>query len=157
MIVVSDASPLITLLNVGRLDLLRELYGGVVIPTAVLDEVAARGPVPGFPPGWVAVRDPAGPPPAETAGLGAGETAALTLAREVVADGVVIDERRGRAVAAALGLRPVGLLAVVVEAKRAGLIPAVGPVLDELVAAKFRLSAALRADILELADEADVV
>ena len=155
MIVVSDASPLITLLNVGRLKLLRDLYGSLVIPSAVLAEVTAPGTIAGFPPGWIVVQDPAGPPPAETAGLGAGETAALTLAREIVADEVVIDERRGRAVAAALGLRAVGLLAVVVEAKRAGLIPEVGPVLDELVAAKFRLSAALRADILDLADEAD--
>lgn len=43
MIVVSDASPLIALSAVGRLDLLRELFGSVLIPAAVYAEVVQAG------------------------------------------------------------------------------------------------------------------
>lgn len=39
MIVVSDASPLIALLSVGRFDVLQKLFGEVLIPPAVYDEV----------------------------------------------------------------------------------------------------------------------
>ena len=120
MIVVSDASALVTLLNVGRLGLLRELYARVLVPSAVSGEVLARGPVGGFPPDWIEIRDPAGPAPPETAGLGAGETAALTLARELSADAVVIDERRGRAVASALGLPAIGETAAFTDVRVAG-------------------------------------
>lgn len=43
MIVVSNASPLINLARIGDLDLLRRLYGEVVIPEAVWDEVVVSG------------------------------------------------------------------------------------------------------------------
>jgi hypothetical protein len=49
MIVVSDTSPLTTLKQIGRVELLRELYGEVLIPEAVRDELsAAHESLPGF-------------------------------------------------------------------------------------------------------------
>ena len=153
MIVVSDASPLIALLNVGRIDLLRDLYDTILVPPAVAEEVLAGDPPAGFPPDWIEVRAPGIEAPAETAGLGAGETAALTLSVEIAAEIVVIDERRGRAVARALGLTAVGLLKVVLDAKAAGLIPSVQPVLAELGDADFRISDDLRAEVLRRAGE----
>ena len=41
MIVVSDTSPVLSLALIGRLDLLRELYGSIVIPAAVWQEIMA--------------------------------------------------------------------------------------------------------------------
>lgn len=46
-IVAADASPLITLAPIGAFDLLRELFGGFVVTTAVRDEVMAGGTRPG--------------------------------------------------------------------------------------------------------------
>ncbi len=155
MIVVSDASPLVALLNAGRISLLQDLHGRVLIPTAVRNEVLRRGPIQGFPPDWIVVADPAGPPPPEAASLDPGETAALTLALELAADLVVVDERRGRRVAAELGLPYVGLLGLVAQAKAAGVIPSARPVIDELIVAGLHVSAKLRAEVLELVDEAD--
>ena len=43
MIVVSDASPLITLARAGHLELLRDFYGGILIPRAVHEEVTVAG------------------------------------------------------------------------------------------------------------------
>jgi len=48
VIVVSDTSPITNLAAIGQLDLLRHLYGSIVIPEAVYTEMVAAGkPVPG--------------------------------------------------------------------------------------------------------------
>ena len=41
MIVVSDTTPLISLLKISRIDLLEKLFGDVLIPQAVFDELTA--------------------------------------------------------------------------------------------------------------------
>lgn len=87
-------------------------------------------------------------------GLDPGETAALALAVEIHADAILVDERRGRAVAIQLGLRTIGILGPLVQAKSAGLLPAVEPVLDALRRdAGFWISEALRQQVLKLAGE----
>jgi len=65
--------------------------------------------------------------------LGAGEAEAIALALELRADTLLMDERRGRIAAAAAGLKVIGLLGVLLEAKHQGAIPATKPVLDELI------------------------
>ena len=45
--IVADAGPLIGLARIERLDLVRELFGGVVVPTAVADELHLRSHRPG--------------------------------------------------------------------------------------------------------------
>jgi uncharacterized protein len=86
--------------------------------------------------------------------LDAGEIAALALALERGIKDILIDERAGRAVAEQLGLRPFGLLGVLINAKRKGHIPAVLPLLDRLQdGAKFRMSAALRDQVAGLTGE----
>jgi len=43
VIVVSDTSPILNLAAIGRLDLLHQCYGQVLIPQAVWDEIGAIG------------------------------------------------------------------------------------------------------------------
>jgi predicted nucleic acid-binding protein len=59
-------------------------------------------------------------------------TVRRALALERHADLILVDERIGRRVAMALGLRVTGLLGVLAEAKRAGLIERVKPFIEDL-------------------------
>ena len=43
MIIISDTSPIINLAVIGQLDLLQKLYGRVVIPQAVYEEIVIEG------------------------------------------------------------------------------------------------------------------
>jgi hypothetical protein len=86
--------------------------------------------------------------------LDTGEIAALALALERGIRDILIDERAGRAVAVNLGLRPSGLLGLLIRAKREGHVSAVLPLLDRLQAgARFRVSEVLRAQIASITSE----
>ena len=122
MIVVSDTSPLTALLTVGEARLLPELFAEVVIPEAVRDELLRTH---ALLPAWVRVEPVKNV--AEAARLGrlvdTGEAEAIALARELHADRLLIDERRGRKLAAQEGVAVIGLLGVILLARRNGLIP----------------------------------
>ena len=161
LIVVSDASPLVALSAVGRVDLLRSLYERVVVPEAVDGEVAAAGAdAPGASvvraADWIEVRRVLDQRLVQAllGDVDRGEAEAITLAVETGADLLLTDERRGRAVAARLHQRVVGACGVLVEAKAKGLLPAVRPVLDALASdAGFRIGDRLRARVLDAAGE----
>ena len=88
--------------------------------------------------------------------LDVGEAEAIALAVEIQADQVLIDERRGRLVAARFNLRCTGILGILVEAKSQGLIAEVKPLLDALVnEAGFWIAKPLYNSVLRLADEID--
>ena len=62
-----------------------------------------------------------------------GEAEAIALAVELKADLILLDERKGRVIAARLGLRFIGLLGMLVEAKHRSLISAVRPIMNDLI------------------------
>jgi predicted nucleic acid-binding protein len=119
---------------VGQLDLVRLTFGRVLVPRAVLTELIQLGTPADVAAAlqgadWLDVHDD---PTPENLGLDPGETAAILLARRLHADAVLIDERRGRAVAQRLGLVVVGTLGVLAGAKRVGAVEAVGGIVDQL-------------------------
>lgn len=157
MHVVSNSSPLINLARIGRLTLLRELFGVLIVPDAVWQEVVVEG---------------AGQPGADEVrsaewiqrqavmntqlvqalqqDLDAGEAEAIALSLELGADLLLMDENLGRQTARHLGLRYIGLIGALVMAKRRGLISAVKPHLDMLRdIAGFRVDAALYDHVLK--------
>ncbi len=135
-LVVADTSPLIKLVGVALLDLLPQLYGRVLIPERVLAEYQA-GVSPPDPDlstiAWVQI-ERATIDPVLLDDLDLGEAAAISLAEAHGARAVVMDDRVGRRIAHARGLGVIGSLAVLVRAKTVGLIPAVRPGMDQMIA-----------------------
>ncbi|NET61222.1 MAG: DUF3368 domain-containing protein [Symploca sp. SIO2E6] len=164
MIVVSDTSPITNLAAIGKLDLLHQLYTNIVIPVAVYTEMVG---VDKFVPGavevqtlpWITTQTVANAQSvvdiqASQDNIDLGEAEAIILALELKADLLLMDERRGRALAANYGLSVTGLLGVLLQAKRNGLIRAVKPVIDELIEeADFRVGSQLYAIVLQTAGE----
>jgi hypothetical protein len=136
IVVVADTSPLIALQRIDQLGLLKALFEEVLVPPAVARELAPRLTLPA----WIHERALQQPIAREVlrASLGPGESEAISLALEIHADQLILDERAGRRVAEALGLRVAGVLGLLVLSKQRGLIPAVRPHVDVLLATGFR-------------------
>jgi len=155
MIVVSNSSPLIALGRVGRLDLLPAVFDRIVIPEAVYHEVVVNAPSTAGAnvlrnASWLTVR-----PIQDTirrdyllSSLDIGESEAIVLAQELRSDWLLLDEIKARSMARRLSIRIAGTGALLGMAKQRGTLPLVKPLLDELVAQDFRISADVYRTIL---------
>jgi predicted nucleic acid-binding protein len=85
--------------------------------------------------------------------MGPGETQVLMLALESRDAIVVLDDALARQTAENLGIRLTGTLGLLLDAKRAGIIAVVAPLLDRLQSLRFRLAPHTRAAVLKLAGE----
>jgi predicted nucleic acid-binding protein len=126
MIVVADISPLNYLIRLGRPDVLREIYGRVLVPHAVLTEMQhpdAPSEVRAWafaPPAWLEQKRVQQLDETLASELGAGEREAISIALEVSADVLLIDERTGRQQAEARHIEVAGTLAVLLQASLRG-------------------------------------
>jgi uncharacterized protein len=157
--VISDTSPLQYLFQTGLLGTLRLLFGKIVVPDAVAEELTAgRGLAVSVPDprdhDWMFIQR-AGRinPDLQAMGLGGGETEALAIASESPAALVLLDDRDARRYAKKQGMDYTGTVGILILAKRAGHIPAVLPVLDRLESLRFRLDPEMRQEVLRLAGE----
>lgn len=156
MKVVSNTSPLINLSRIGRLDLLKSLFGELWIPRAVWQEVVVQGE--GMmgaawvrDASWIRTFDIQNQPLslALQQQLDSGESEAIALALETHADVLLMDERLGRETAQHLGIRCVGLMGILLATKRQGIIDAGRPLLEALRnTAGFRIGPALYQQVL---------
>jgi predicted nucleic acid-binding protein len=153
-VVIADSSALIALQRVGRLELLHGLFGEVVVPGAVAREVERGGLAL---PSWLKVHGLRGDAPSElySRNLGGGEREVIALALELGTRRVVLDDLAARRAAREQALEVVGTAALLYLAKRRGLLNAVRPTLDHLLAEGFRLSPTVYAAILEAAGESE--
>jgi hypothetical protein len=86
--------------------------------------------------------------------LDRGEAEAIVLAEESHAEYLLIDEKLGRSVAEARGLKVVGLLGVLLVAKKTGIVPSIGALIANLeTQAGFFVSAPIKRSILTEAGE----
>lgn len=130
------------LIDLDHVWLLPQLFQEVVIPTKVAQELSQNQDQAFLvkwhgvqASDWLAIRSPKQPLlPQQPTGkpLDPGETEAIALALELQADLLLIDERAGFKVAQSLHIRTLGVLGILIEAKRTRLIPSVKPLLDQL-------------------------
>ncbi|MGB3588575.1 MAG: hypothetical protein WBA23_18655 [Tunicatimonas sp.] len=125
--VVSNTTPIISLLKLNRLELLQQLYQEIYIPLAVYNEIEA-GKVKGYyqdlvEVDWInicRVRDDQAVK--YFLDLDAGESEAIILATEMNADLIILDETLGRFHAEHADLKVTGTIGVLIKAKAKGLI-----------------------------------
>ncbi|NJL11030.1 MAG: DUF3368 domain-containing protein, partial [Calothrix sp. SM1_7_51] len=164
MIIVSDTSPITNLAAIGQLDMLHQLYGNVIIPQAVYNEMVGAGKVvPGAVEvqtlSWIQTKAVSHSQQVTTIlenqeNIDLGEAEAIALSLELKADLLLIDERRGRTVATSYGLNVTGLLGILLQAKKQALIPAIKPLIDSLITqANFRVSPQLYVMMIKNASE----
>lgn len=161
MIVVCNTSPLTNLAAIGQFDLLRQLYVELRIARGVWEELNAGGKRwPGCDnvasADWIQQRAVKNQPLITVLqrDLDRGEAESIALALELGADLVLLDEREGRRAAKRLGLRVVGVVGILLEAKACGAVERVRPHLDALrQAAGFYLDESLYRSALALAGE----
>lgn len=158
--VICNTSPLQYLYQLDLLPVLQTLVARIIVPPAVVQELAVgRAQGVRLPDltvlDWVTVRQPVSAPalPLIT-DLGPGETAVLALALEAPDAVVLLDDALARQVAAALHIRFRGTLGVLLDAKRAGVVSCITPLLEQLHALRFHLSPRTRDLILTMAGEA---
>ncbi len=161
MIVVSNTSPLTNLAAIGQFELLRQLYDSVHIPVGVWEELNAQekrwpGADAVDASEWIdrhVVRDQI-LVTALRRDLGRGEAEAIALATELGAELILLDEKEGRHAAQRLGLRAIGVVGILIDAKARGAVVSVRPLLDALRrVAGFYLSDTLYDSVLEIAHE----
>jgi predicted nucleic acid-binding protein len=163
VIVVSDTSPVSNLILVNHIHLLPQLFGTIIIPEAVYQELLANGsnhPVIKTIQAidWLEVCSVTNQQQVEALerdrNLDPGEANAIVLALELQATQLLIDERLGRLEAKRQGLRITGILGVLLAAKNKALLSEVCPVIDALIQqANFRINPQLYREVLQLAGE----
>jgi predicted nucleic acid-binding protein len=146
MMVVSDTSPLRYLIAAGRTNLVEHLFGRVLIPRGVEQEltdpstpIAVRQWMAQRPP-WLQVRGVPQPDPHLARRLDRGEAQAIQLAIDLRADFLLMDERRGRQIAAAQGVTVIGVLGILLDSHRQALIQNPFEIVAELRSTGFRVS-----------------
>lgn len=145
MIVVADTSPINYLILIGHVDILEILYGRILIPHAVHEEMLhpkAPKSVRAWasdPPHWLELLSPSTTLAPAAPRLDRGEVEAIALAEEIHADWLLIDETAGRDEAARRGLQTIGTLGILLEAHRSALLD-LPTTIDRLQAVGFRAS-----------------
>ncbi len=159
-VIVCNAGPLIALTGIGQAALLRELFGEVLVPAEVREEVETGGgcgtgadlfkTVP-----WLHVVSLAQESdPLLVSMSDRGEAATIALALEKSASLVLMDEVKGRRVARDVyGLAVIGTGRLLVEAKRASLISRVRPLIEQMRTNGYWMSNGIVGEILRQAGE----
>ncbi len=154
MIVISDTSPINYLVLIDEINLLPKLFGEIIIPPSVLDELkSSKAPLKvqkwlDTKPNWLEVRTVLSVD--SSIKLGAGETEAISLAKEINADLILIDDKKARQAAIERGLKVAGTINILELASIKNLLE-MKDAFDKLQKTNFRISQKIIDEILERA------
>lgn len=147
--IISDTSCLILLEKIGELSILNKLLGNITTTSEVAEEFGHQLPL------WFEIKDPKDKnyQAIIEASVDKGEASAIALAIELDDCLLIIDDLKGRKFAHQLGLTIIGTIGVIVDAKLAGVIPSVKPILSKIKSTNFRITEKLELLILKRAGE----
>ena len=135
-VVISDTACLIALDKIGHLDLLKLLFGQVIVTPTVAAEFGTALPE------WIEIQSPANVSLQtfleET--IDAGEASAIALAVEIKGCYLILDDLRARKVASGMGLEFTGTLGIIAVAKKRSVIPLARPLFEKLIETDFWIS-----------------
>ena len=147
--IISDTSCLITLSNIGELDILQLLYKQIITTPEIVQEFGESLP------DWieiVSVSDKAKQELLEMQ-VDKGEASAIALALESENPFLIIDDNKARRLARNLKIKHTGTIGVIIAAKHKGIIDSIKPILEKIKTINFRISADLERQALLLAKE----
>jgi len=158
MLVISDTSPIICLALCNKLSLLDELFDKICIPQAVFNELAVpnklkTNEIIEWAKPKIKLSKNNAVVTALSQNLDLGESEAISLYLETNADFLLIDDKKGRAIAARNGVRIIGTMGVLLWAKQKGFLVKIKPILDLIMQTDFRISNYLYLQILDRAGE----
>ena len=158
MIIVSDSSPMTSLAILNKLNILDRIFDEIYIPNAVYEEITQQNKphskeLKNFDTNRVKQIQNQLAVQLLEKNLDTGESEAIVLAKENSISDILIDEYKGRRIAKAHGLSPIGTIGVLVQAKKKRVIKEVKPELDKLVTNHRRISQELYKKALDLAGE----
>ena len=131
MIIISDTTPLISLMKISQLKLLKEMFGEILIPEAVFDELTTNDSFKTeaeqikscqFIKKVKVKEEKAVNILRRTSGLDLGESEAIVLADDNKADILLIDEAKGRQIAELMGLKIMGTVGILISAYESNLL-----------------------------------
>lgn len=162
-LVIADAGPLIALARIEKLELLKKLYGSVIIPGKVHSELEIGSNRPGaerlelaISEGWlITVKIDHTPLATISDSVDEGEAEAITLAiaRNTEHPQLLIDDRKGRLVAKHHNIKIIGTAGILLTAHQLGFLQQIKPILDQLLKTGYRMSVPLCKKVLKLAGE----
>jgi predicted nucleic acid-binding protein len=144
-LVISDASCIIALEDIGELRILKGLFSQIVVTDIVRNEIQAELP------DWIKVSKDYEERELKILELelDTGEASAIALALKNPGNRIILDERKGRSVAKRLGLKVIGTLGLIVKAKQKGIISSGKEVLNKLEDHGFWLSSQMKQGLLD--------
>jgi len=152
MIVVSDTTPINYLILINEIDILQKLFGKIILPESVLKELNDLDSpdevldwVENLP-RWVDIR--AANVIDQTLNLDRGEQEAISLAKELNADLLLIDDRKARNIAIERGFKITGTINILESAHKRNLLD-INIAFKALQQTNFRISAKLLQEILD--------
>ncbi len=136
--VVSNTTPILSFIKLNRLDILRTIYKEITIPEAVykeLEEGRHKYYLNISKENWIKISKVSNKNLVEKFEeiLDAGEAEAITLALELKANLLLMDEKLGRRIAEEQGLKISGTIGILLKAKEEGIISEVKPLIYELI------------------------
>lgn len=160
MIVISDTTPVISLLKAKQLDILHKMFGVVLIPEAVYKELTSNQKFQSEATlitscTFIHVVEVQNKESVKifrkVTGLDAGESEAIVLAEEQKSDLLLMDEHKGRQTAIKLGIRITGTIGILLHAFQDNLLTRsqVEDCLDKMQNSGIRISNSLRESILQ--------
>lgn len=148
-IIISDTSCLILLTNIDQIDLLRKIGREVYITRAVYQEFGKSLPE------WIRLKEPVDKHYQKLLEreVDKGEASAIILALETPGSILIIDDLKGRRVAAEMDLKYSGSFGLILRAKQEGIITSIRPVIERIRSTNFRYSVELLENVLKQAGE----